>query len=56
MIDKVRKLLTHPGFQASPLTVVGRGLALTWLVALGKPPRFALFPGGPLVEVPADLR
>jgi len=56
MLDKLRKFLTHPGFQAAPITVLGRGLALVGLLARGTAPRFALFPGGPLVEVPADRR
>jgi len=56
MMAKLTKLLTHPGLQAAPMRVVGRGLALLGLLARGKAPRFALFPGGPLVEVPADRR
>ena len=56
MIGKLARLLAHPGFRQAPLTVLGRGMALAWKLRRGEAPRFALVPGGPLMQVPADRR
>jgi len=56
MMGKLGRLLAHPGFRRAPLAVLGRGVALAWQLAQGRAPRFALVPGGPVIEVPADRR
>lgn len=56
MIDKLARLLAHPGFLRAPLTVLGRGAQLAWKLQRGEAPRFALVPGGPVLQVPADRR
>ena len=56
MIGKLARLMAHPGFRRAPLTVLGRAAALAWRLRGGEEPRFALLPGGPVLQVPADRR
>jgi len=55
MLRRVAKLLHEPAFRRAPLTVIGRGIALAFNVALRRSPVFELVPGARL-RVPPDLR
>lgn len=55
MLRRVAKLLHEPAFRRAPLTVIGRGIALAFNVALRRSPAFELVPGAKL-RVPPDLR
>lgn len=56
MLRRIRKLLSHPGFKAEPLTVLCRGAVWAANVALKRSPVFSLTAAGEKVQVPADLR
>ncbi|PTQ10306.1 FkbM family methyltransferase [Sphingomonas oleivorans] len=53
---RISKLLAEPAFRADPVAVIGRAVALTGMVALGREPIFPLTKGGERLRVPADLR
>lgn len=55
MLRRIAKLIHEPAFRRAPLTVIGRGIAWTANVALGRSPAFELVPGV-LLKVPSDLR
>lgn len=55
MLRRVAKLMHEPAFRRAPLTVIGRGIAWTLNVALGRSPAFELVPGARL-RVPPDMR
>lgn len=55
MLRRLAKLLRQPAFRRAPLTVIGRGVAWSFNVALGRSPVFEFVPGVRL-RVPSDLR
>ncbi|ABC24513.1 Methyltransferase FkbM [Rhodospirillum rubrum ATCC 11170] len=56
ILRKIRTLVTHPGFRANPIAVLGRCAALLGRVALGRPFVFSLTPAGERLRVDANLR
>lgn len=60
MLRRIRKLVSEPAFQDSPLTVLGRATAWTCYLAAGKlgrsSPIFNLTPHGEQLSVPLDMR
>ena len=56
LIQRIRKLLSHPGFRSAPLGTILRGAALVFSVALRREPLFRIAPGAGLMKVPADFR
>lgn len=56
MMQRIRKLLTHPGFRAEPVHVLWRAAVWGACVLARRAPVFALTSGGEKIRVPPDMR
>lgn len=53
---RIRKLLSHPGFRAAPLTTLARAMIWVFWVTRGREPVFRIAPGAGRMRVRADYR